>query len=300
MKKILISLSLSAVLIAGCKTMSIQNKVNFPTFSTEGHRGARGLMPENSLPAMKKAIDLGVTTLEMDTHISSDGKVFLAHDHYVNPIFTLDPDGKEIPASDNKKYAFYQMPYDQIRRYDVGSKPHPTFPQQEKLKTHMPLLEELFDYVQDYLKSSGKKQVFYNIETKSSNAAGDDKLHPGPEEFADKLVAVIKAKKMEAFTVVQSFDMRTIQAIHRKYPEIRTSFLVDNNKSFEENMKALGYTPFIFSPHQRLVNAELIKKAHALNMKVIPWTPNTAEDINRMRSLGVDGIISDYPNLLVN
>lgn len=300
MKITRITLCFALLLIGACKTKSLINQnISFPEFSTEAHRGGRGLMPENTIPAMKWAVDLGVSTLEMDTHISKDGQVFLSHDHYVNPGFTLDPNGKEIPESENKKYPFYQMDYNLIKKYDAGSKVNSKFPNQKKLKTYMPLLSELIDSVQNHIKLSGKKQVFYNIETKSS-AEGDDILHPNPEKFVDLLVKVIESKKIIPYVVIQSFDVRTLQVLNKKYPHIKTSFLIENKKSLEENMQILGFKPFIISPNYKLLTPEYLKKCHDQGMKVIVWTVNTKSEINKFKAMGVDGIISDYPNLLIN
>ena len=298
MKNLLVS-SIIIMFTSACMTRS-QNKnaIEFPAFSTEAHRGGRGLMPENTIPAMKYAVDLGVTTLEMDTHISADGKVILAHDNYINPLFTLTPEGTEIPQKDNQRYPLYTMPYSQIKAFDAGSKGNANFPQQKKIKTHIPLLSNLIDTVQNYIKATGKKQVFYNIETKSK-PDGDNTLHPAPEEFVDLLVGVLQKKGIISYTVIQSFDVRTLQVVNRKYPHIKTSFLIENNKSFEENMTDLGYKPFIISPNSRLVTQDFVNKCHQQNMKVIPWTVNNAEEIAKLKALGVDGIISDYPNLLV-
>lgn len=298
MKKIIVPAALVLLAFASCRIHTTGSGVaTFPSFSTEAHRGGRGLMPENTIPAMKNAIDLGVTTLEMDTHISLDGKVILSHDDYINPLFTLDQYGKEIPKSDNKKYPVFSMTYEEIRKYDAGSKGNTGFPQQNKVKTYMPLLSEVIDTVQNYIKTNGKKQVFYNIETKSK-VAGDGKLHPAPEKFVDLLVEVLKEKKIIPYSVIQSFDVRTLQVINRKYPHIKTSLLVDNDKSLEENIAILGFKPFIISPIARMVTQEFVTKAHEKNLKVISWTVNTAEEISRLKALGVDGIISDYPNLL--
>ena len=297
MKKIIAITGFTLILGAGCKTIGINTqKPAFPSFSAEAHRGGRGLMPENTIPAMKNAVDLGVTTLEMDTHISADGQVFLSHDHYINPLFTLDENGKEIPKTDDKKHILYQMTYEQIRKYDSGSKINSNFPDQKKFKTYMPLLSELIDSVQTYIKTNNKKQVFYNIETKSI-ASGDNSLHPAPEKFVELLVEVLEKKKVIPWVVIQSFDVRTLQVLNRKYPHIKTSFLIENNKPFEENMKILGFKPFIISPNSKLVTADFVEKCHQQNLKVIPWTINTKEEIEKLKALGVDGIISDYPNL---
>lgn len=300
MNRTIIVLSFVTILLSACKTKNLVNQtVSFPAFSTEAHRGGRGLMPENTIPGMKSAIDLGVTTIEMDTHISKDGKVFLSHDHYINPLFILDPSGKEIPEADDKKYPLYQMNYADIRKYDAGTKINAKFPEQKKLKTYMPLLSELIDSVQNHIKLNGKSQVFYNIETKSV-ASGDNILHPDPEKFADLLVDVLERKKIISWVVIQSFDVRTLQVIHKKYPHVKTSFLIENKKPLEENMKLLGFKPFIISPNYKLITEEYIKKCHDQGIKVIAWTVNSKEEINKFKAMGVDGIISDYPNLLIN
>jgi glycerophosphoryl diester phosphodiesterase len=297
--KNLIGVAAMALLgLSACKTMNKTNlpaDAKFPEFSTEGHRGGRGLMPENTIIAMKNAVDIGITTLEMDTHITGDGEVVVTHDDYLSPGFMLSPEGKEIPAADSKKYAVYQMDYSVLKTFDLGSKPLAGFPEQKKIKTYIPRLAELIDSVQIYTK--GKKQMFYNIETKCS-PKGDGVTNPDPETFVKLLMDVIEKKGITPFVVIQSFDKRTLQVLHKKYPNVRTSFLVSNQKTVEENLSDLGFDPFILSTEYKMVSEELVRKCHARNVKVIPWTPNTKADIDRMKALKVDGIISDYPNLL--
>ncbi len=125
-------------------------------------------------------------------------------------------------------------------------------------------------------------------------------MHPEPEKFVDLLVKVLESKKIVPWVAVQSFDVRTLQVLNRKYPKIKTSFLIENTNSFEDNMALLGFKPFIISPNIKLVTADYVKKCHQQNIKIFPWTVNTKEEINKLRSLGVDGIISDYPDLLIN
>ena len=288
------------ILVAGCKSTYKQKdmQASFPSFSAEAHRGGRGLMPENTILAMLDAMKYGnITPLEMDTHISKDNQVVVPHDDYLSPGFMLTPEGNEIPAADAKKYAVYQMNYDELKKFDIGTKFHTGFPQQKKIKTYIPLLAELIDSVQAEIKASGKKQRFYNIETKCG-PKGDGVVNPSPEVFVKLLMVVIVQKKITPFVVIQSFDKRTIQIINKKYPKVKTSFLVSNKKSYDENIADLGYKPFIYSPEWKLVDEQLISKAHADGVKVIPWTANTKEDIDHLRALKVDGIITDYPNLL--
>ena len=288
----------SLAILSSCavkKTASIAP--TFPSFSYEGHRGARGLYPENSIGAMKLAIDLpSVTTLEMDCHITKDKKVIVFHDDYLNPKFVTYADGKELTGKDNKGYA-YDYTYNQLQQFDLGLKGNVDFPQQQKISTKISLLEDLIDATEKYSSSKGKK-MFYNIETKSE-VKKDNIAHPEPKEFSDLVLNVVINKKIDKRTVIQSFDKRTIQYINKQYPTIRTSFLIDgkNKKSPEELINELGYKPFILSPYYKIVTKEFVDAAHKLGVKVIPWTVNTKEEINALKALKVDGIISDYPNL---
>jgi glycerophosphoryl diester phosphodiesterase len=297
--KLLIVLGISLVVSSGFTLFknADMGKAPYPAFSTEAHRGGRGLMPENTIPAMKNAIDLGITTLEMDTHITVDGQVVLSHDEYINPLFSLGRDGKDISADEAKQLVLYKMPYAVLKQYDVGSKYYSKFPRQKKMKTYMPLLGELIDSVQNYIKSGHKRQVFYNIETKCS-AEGDGLYNPQPEEFVRLLMDVIEKKKITAYVVIQSFDKRTIQIIHKKYPDVRTSYLVQDKATAEDYIKQLGFTPFIISPVYKIVDARFVKSCHDNHIKVLPWTVNTRDEIDSLKSLGVDGVISDYPDLL--
>ncbi len=268
-----------------------------PAFDTEGHRGARGLMPENTIPAMRKAIDLGMTTIEMDCHITKDRKVVVTHDPHINPAYARTPDGRDFTKEESKNYAIYQMDYAEVRKFDMGTKFYDLYPQQQKMEAYIPLLEELIDSVQNYLEVKGLPQVFYNIETKSV-AKNDNQLHPEPAVFMDLMVEVIERKGITPWVIIQSFDPRTLQELNKRYPHIRTSLLVSNQDTFEQNIERLGFIPVVYSPNYKLVTAELLQKCHEKQIKVIPWTVNTAEEIARLRALGVDGIITDYPNLL--
>lgn len=269
-----------------------------PKLDLEGHRGGRGLMPENTIPAMLNAVRLGARTLELDCTISSDGKVVVSHDVYMNADIMLKPDGSEISKSEEKQYAIYRMTYDSIRLFAEGVKPYPQFPQQAKLRTYKPLLSDLIDSVEAYVKANHLKPVFYNMETKST-PQGDDIYHPKPEPFVALLMGVVKLKGISGRVIIQSFDPRTLQIVHRDYPAQTTALLIGNKDSYETNIANLGFIPSIYSPYYLLVNAELIKKAHDQHVAVLPWTVNEEVDMKNMAALGVDGIISDYPDRLI-
>lgn len=271
---------------------------SFVALDTQGHRGCRGLMPENTVPAMITALNLGVTTLEMDAVITKDKKVVLSHEPFFNHDITTKPDGSFINASEERSYNIYQMTYDEVSRYDVGMKPHPRFPRQQKMKAAKPLLTDVIDSVDKHMMSSRRPHPFYNIETKSM-PIGDNVYHPAPAEFVELLMGVVKEKNIEERVIIQSFDFRTLQYLHQRYPNIKTAMLIEDSdkRSFEQQLQALGFSPTIYSPHYSLVTSSIIDQCRKLNIKVIPWTVNDKQGIEKMKGLGVDGVISDYPDL---
>ncbi|MFK7032496.1 glycerophosphodiester phosphodiesterase [Flavobacterium oreochromis] len=266
-------------------------------FDIQGHRGCRGLLPENTIEAMKKAIDLGVTTLEMDVVISKDKQVLLSHEPFLSHEICLDKNSEIISEIKEQSFNLFQMNYDEIKRCDCGSKIHPRFLEQQKIKVYKPLLNDVIDFTENYIheKYPGRK-IFYNIETKS-DPKGDEVYHPLPKEFVDLLVKVLKTKGISNRIYIQSFDVRTLQYLHKKYPEFKTVLLVENTLSIKENLKKLGFRPTVYSPEFILLDKEKIDYLHANNIKVIPWTVNKKEEMKTLISYGVDGLISDYPNL---
>ncbi|MFD0939246.1 glycerophosphodiester phosphodiesterase family protein [Pedobacter boryungensis] len=266
-------------------------------FDVQGHRGARGIMPENTIPAMIKGLQLGATTLQMEVVISKDRQAVVSQEPYFNHEYSLTPEGKSISLKDEKKYNIFKMDYDEVKKFDVGSKIHPRFPGQQKIKTYKPLLGELIDSVETYVKLNKLAKPDYNIETKLIRK-GDDEFQPSPEEFVDIIMEIVKKKNLEKRVIIQSFDMRSLQYLHKKYPKIRTSLGIDEKEDFENNIKDLGFTPTIYSPYSVLVGKNLVDKCHAMGVKIIPWTVNSIKDIEYMMNLGVDGIITDYPNLM--
>lgn len=284
-------------LIAGCfglSTAIAQQKIE-----VQGHRGGRGIMPENSIAAMLHAVDLGVRTLELDCVISEDNQVVVSHDLYMSADFMLKPDGTAITKAEEKSLLLYKMPYTLIQRYDGGTKVNVAFPKQQKLKTVKPLLAILIDSVETYIKAKHLKPVAYNIEIKSS-AEGDVTEHPAPEVFVKLVMDVLKAKGITKKVTIQSFDTRPLVILHQQYPKQKLSYLIANKDSFKVNLSKLGFTPGTISPYYLMVNSGFVKDAHTLGMKVLPWTVNDELSLKKMAELNVDGIISDYPDLAVS
>jgi glycerophosphoryl diester phosphodiesterase len=297
MKKFFFAIALFTLAL-GCNTSKQSGASgNQNPLDKQAHRGGRGLMPENTIPAMLNAIKLNVTTLELDLVISKDKKVVVSHDPYFNENITTTPEGNFLTKEDAATRLLYNMNYDSIRKYDVGLKPHPDFSRQEKRAAHKPLLLDLIDATEAAASKRGKTML-YNIEIKSKQAS-DGKKHPPVEEFVDLAMAEINLKGITNRTTIQSFDFRALQVIHRKYPLVKTSLLIESfdKRSLTEQLYQLDFIPTYYSPHFTLVTPALIQQCHEKNIKVIPWTVNRIEDINKQIQLDVDGIITDYPDL---
>ena len=270
-------------------------------FDTQGHRGCRGLMPENTIPAMINALDLGVTTLEMDAVITKDNKVVMSHEPFFNHEITSKPDGSYVTEPEEKSLNIFLMTYDEVEKYDVGIKPHPRFPKQKKMNVVKPLLSDLLDSVQNYVASHKRPLPYFNIETKTTPAT-DNVYHPEPAKFVETLMSVIKEKRIQERVIIQSFDLRTLQYLHDKYPSVKTAMLIEDydKRGLKDQLKALGFLPTIYSPEYSLVTEDLVKSCHGQKIKVIPWTVNDKVTMDKLKALGVDGIISDYPDLFKN
>ncbi|ODT35733.1 MAG: glycerophosphodiester phosphodiesterase [Niabella sp. SCN 42-15] len=284
------------VFLFSCATTK-NTTVSLPAFDKEGHRGARGLMPENTIPAMLKGIDLGVTTLEMDLQITKDKKVVVSHDPNFNANITTTPQGKFLSKEEAKNLMLYSLNYDEIKKYDVGLKPHPDFPRQQKIAVHKPLLADLLDATEKYAKEKGIN-ILYNIEIKS-NKKNDGINHPPVEEFVDLAMAVIHQKRIAGRTIIQSFDPRALVLMRKKYPSVKTSLLIEafDKRSLDEQLKEIGFTPTVYSPNHMLVTKQLVNACHQKGIKVVPWTINDLPRMKELIALGVDGIITDYPDL---
>jgi glycerophosphoryl diester phosphodiesterase len=223
--------------------------------------------------------------------------VILSHEPWFAQEITTKPDGTYMGEREERKFNIYWMTYEQTRTFDVGMKPHPRFPRQEKMKVTKPLLADLIDSVKQYMMMARRPFPYYNIETKT-NPEFDGVFTPKPDELVEAIMGVVKEKQIEDYVIIQSFDFRTLQYLHQHYPEIKTAMLIeeDDKRSLDEQLKALGFTPSIYSPAYALVNEKLLKKCHAQQIKVIPWTVNDKATIESLKAMGVDGIISDYPD----
>ncbi len=250
----------------------------------QGHRGARGHLPENTLAGFRRALALGASTLELDVGVTRDGVVVVHHDRALNPDIARGPDGAWIAAPGPLIHA---LSFAELQRYDVGrlrpgSSYAKRFPRQQPLDgARIPRLAEVLAL-----------PARFNIETKIAADAPHDTLPPQP--FARALIAEVRKAGAGARTMIQSFDWRTLEVVEREAPEIATSYLTERRGAGPHEVHAAGGR--IWSPDFAAITPHSLAAARGLGLKLIPWTVNEPADIARMLDMQVDGIISDYPD----
>ncbi|MCH2195741.1 glycerophosphodiester phosphodiesterase family protein [Kordia sp.] len=262
----------------------------------QGHRGCRGLLPENSIIGFEKAIDLEVHTLELDVVISKDHKVVVSHEPFMNHEIVFDLQGNPIPETEEKQYNLYQMSYDSIRQYDCGTKKHPRFLTQKKAKVAKPLLEDVIKIAE----AKTKNDIKYNIEIKRKPSY-DEVYAPKLSEFVRLVIEVVQKHKLANRVNLQAFDLETLEEIKKQAPKMDVALLVDENEDMKTKLEQLSFKPEIMSPYYKLLTKENIKEyQRRYGMKVIPWTVNNSKEMEQLINWDVDGIITDYPNILRN
>ncbi len=273
-------------------------------FDLQGHRGARGLLPENTIPSFKKAVDYRVDTVEFDVVVTADRRILVSHEPWFNHKISTAPDGLPVRRRQAQGHNIFQMTYEETRRYDVGRRGNPDFPMQEPIPAIKPLMIDAILAVEQYAADQGLDPVRYSIETKS-DTSWYNSMVPEPEEFAQLLYDELTSEPFEGLdlldrVIVQSFDPATLIALRELDPDIAQAMLIserrDRGSLFDRYLDTLGYTPEIWSPRYQIVSREMVEEAHRRGMKVIPWTVNRSKDMRSLLEMGVDGLITDYPN----
>lgn len=261
----------------------------------QGHRGCRGLMPENTIPAFKKALEY-VNILELDVVVSKDHKIIVSHEPWMSSVICSSPNGDFVKKEEAKNLNLYQLNYDEIKAYDCGLRGHPKFPEQEKIKAHKPSLKEMVMEIEKYCNLNSIPKPWYDIEIKSSIDLYDYMV-PQPEVFVELILKELEELGLKERCNLQSFDLNILEQIKKQDESIVIAYLVELLSDVEKNLKKLSFKPDIYSPDFRFVTQRTIRVCHDKGIKVIPWTVNKKKDMKKLTELGVDGIITDYPNL---
>lgn len=331
-KRFLVAGAAAAVLATGVNVADIQvaqAKAIPSIFDFEAHRGGRDARPENTLVSFAYAMELGVTTLEMDMQMTKDGQLVISHNPFMNPTLAKGPDGKYVPAG---KYDIRTMTLAEVKQFDVGTMNPAAGEYYEghgKTQisvpgTKMPTLEEVFELANAY----GNTKVMFNIETKSyaDKNFPEAKNNPDPAVFVKKFYEVVKKYNMQDRVMLQSFDWRTLKEMRKLDPKITLVALTCEQPSWGRDSQCRqpgekGASPWmagldiddfkgdyvkaakaigadVVSPYWEELSHELVAEAHDLGMKVVPWTVNNPAKMNMLLDMGVDGMISDKPWLM--
>jgi glycerophosphoryl diester phosphodiesterase len=282
-------------------------------FDLQGHRGARGLAPENTLAAFRTALDLGVTTLETDLAVTRDDVLVLSHEPRLNPDLVRGPDGKWLASPGPP---IHTLTLEALKRYDIG-RLNPARDYARQLPSQKPADGERFPTLVELYALAGPP-VRLNIETKIDPAKPDEA--PDPATFAQLVIEAVRAAKAADRTTIQSFDWRTLIEARRLAPEIETVCLSIESGGTDTIQRATGrLSPWLagldlaaadgsvpklakqagcaaWSPFWRNVTPANVAEAHKLGLKVIPWTVNDPAEMTRLVDLKVDGLITDYPD----
>lgn len=262
-------------------------------FDKQAHRGGAGLVPENTTISAQTGVKYGCA-IEMDIYMSKDSLFVINHGASISSGYSSYPDGRPVLKEDEKNLMLNQMNYADIRKFDVGMRPNPAYLQQKRMPAHIPLLTESIDSAEVYAKRNHLAPPRYN-------------LHLGPaftitdafrEDFLKRLLKVIIDRGVQKRTMASSFDVGMLTTLHRLYPEMPIGYLLLVGKNdFDTNMKKIPFKPAMYEPYYKDITPEVVSRCHNLGMKLVTWTVDTKEEIDKLNNLGVDGIITDYPDL---
>jgi glycerophosphoryl diester phosphodiesterase len=266
-----------------------------------GHRGCRGLLPENTLPAFLHALALGVDVLELDVIISADQQVVVSHEPWLSARLGRGPAGERIAASQERSYNLYQLPYATIQRCVVGEWPHPDFPAQQPSPSYRPLLREVLHATEAACQRLGRPAVGYSIEVKSA-PEGDGVFHPAPALFTQLVLAEIYTAAVHPRTTLLSFDARILQAARQAAPTQRLCLLSETDVPASTLFQQLGFVPDVFGPDFHLLSPARVASLAVdyPGMRLVPWTVNHEADLRQVLEWGVAGITTDYPDRLLD
>ena len=294
MRNLLIFIALLACVQCGQQSASEVSDEG-GSLDLQGHRGMRGLFPENSILGFLKALELGVNTLELDIVMSGDTQLVVSHEPFISSAICQYPGGRQIPKETEKELNMYHMTYNEIKAFDCGSLLNQDFLLQEKSRVSKPLLTEVLDTVEQVATAKGQL-IHYNIELKSELAL-EGIYHPEVAVFCEAAYQAINNQVDWPRITIQSFDFRILRYFNKHYPEVQLALLIENELSWELNIDSLGFKPEIYSCDYALLSAETISELQEKNMKVIPWTVNDSIDMRQLIHWGVNGLITDYPNI---
>jgi len=260
-----------------------------------GHRGCRGILPENTIEAFTQAVEMGVDVLEMDVVLTADDDILVSHDPFMQHEICLKPDGSPITESEELSLNIFRMTTADARSYPCGKKKHPRFPTQRPFPSHKPTLPEVSKFLRNFCRENNYEMPLLNIEIKSK-PEWDNVFHPEPAAYVQKFINQFDTLKIDHITIIQSFDTRILEELHKQSPETKLVLLSeDKEKNPADKLSELSFHPYGYSPEYHLIDEATVQFCNEKNIKLIAWTINETFDMKRLMDMGVTHIITDYP-----
>lgn len=270
-----------------------------PAFQFQGHRGARGLFPENTLPSFLAALDHGLSALELDVVLTGEHQFLVSHEPFFSHEFCCKPNGEPIQKEEILFHNIYNMTHETIKQYDCGRRGHVRYPEQQKIAMYKPLLQELLGEIENYVTLKQLKKPFYTIEIKS-DMAWYGFMQPLPDEMVRLFLAELKSypnyEDLKNRILVESFDTNILNELHKQHCEFPIGYLVENPYSIAENLTKLDFLPSVYVPYYRLLDEEKVAFLHKKGLQVFTWTVNDTKTMQKLLTWKIDSIITDFPN----
>ena len=253
-----------------------------------GHRGCRGLLPENTIEAFQKALTYNIDGIEWDVVVNKDKHLVISHEEFMSKDYCLTPNHKEIKREND--HLLYHLTQKEIEQYDCGSKPYDKFPEQTHFRAYKPLVQEAFEKL-----DLGDKILLFEIKSEQKNY---NTAQPPIDEYIDIVLKEVSKSPYRNNIVFMSFDALLLNALHKKAPEFPLVFLHESiGKSAKKILSEINFTPYALGIYHKFIRKPMIDYSHDKNIKVFAWTVNKSKDFNRLKKIGIDVIITDYPNL---
>jgi glycerophosphoryl diester phosphodiesterase len=279
-----------------CFLLSTGMAVAQDSFELVGQNGCRGLMPENTFPGFIHAIELGVTTLQMDVVMSKDSQIVISHEPWISSGFCTHPNGEPVTTKEEKALNLYQMDYSEIQHYDCGKRFNPEFPEQQKITANKPTLKMVVRMIRGFAEDNKYPEPKFIIDFRS-----DPKWYsvyqPEPKKFVQQVTDVVQRLGISEITTFQSTDLNILEELNKiENHTYSIGYIVSKGKKLEKNLSRLSFTPDIYSPHYDLVTKDLISKCHEAGILIMPWMINDKAKMENIKQMGCDGGVTDYPD----
>lgn len=254
-----------------------------------GHRGCRGILPENTIIGFNKALSLGADGIEWDVIVNKDNQLVISHEPYADAQYCLDPQGNTFSKKKEKDYNFYQMDLDEIQSFDCGTNGNTKFPSQQKIKSVKPTVQEAFKLLE-----IADKTILFEIKSEEKDYGI---FQPEPSKYAEIIAQEVENYEFKSNIIFMCFDANLLNELHAILPDFRYVYLTYlPMKPIKSFLTDIEFTPYALGMYHVTISKKDVKKANLEGVKIFAWTVNNKKQCEKLINSGVEGIITDYPD----